>query len=408
MAPVDPSDTAPLGDSDSSSHAHSARPVSAAWLQTIDSVAATVLGPHDRVGDALVNEVAGLSELYTRGRGALREQSTVLAARLRFFLPRDLPKIEGPLSELAWAGAFPGSPGAALRVLDLGAGLGTTTLGVATLAARLPARPSHLEVIAVERDARSLDVMQVLAARCGRGILEGETVPVQVSARELDLERGFGSLRVGERFDLIVMGLALNELFTDRAHDERIERRAHFLSEAASRLAPGGALVVIEPALRDATRELQEVRGSIATGQNAYVFGPCTHDEPCPLLVRERDWCHEDLPLCLPEPLATLARSAGLRFEGLTYSYLTLRAERLRCAPGASRVVGGPLPSKGKCEWELCTPQGALRAMRLDREREAAGEDVGGRGSLLQLTPSPAGPRVRLGRDATVRSLRKI
>ena len=348
MAPVDPSDTASAGDSESTSETYSddralfARPVSSAWLETIDSVARTVLGPHDRLGDALVNEVASLSELYTRGRGALREQSAVLAARLRFFLPRDLPKIEGPLSELAWAGAFPGRAGSALRVLDLGAGLGTTTLGVASIAARLSAPPSHLEVIAVERDARSLDVMQVLAARCGRGVLEGETLPVQVSARELDLERGFGSLRVGERFDLIVMGLALNELFVDRAHEERIQRRAHFLTEATSRLAPGGALVVIEPALREATRELQEVRGAIATAENANIFGPCTHDAPCPLLVRERDWCHEDLPLSLPEPLATLARGAGLRFEGLTYAYLTLRAEPLRCAPGASRIRWPP------------------------------------------------------------------
>ncbi|MDQ3033333.1 MAG: class I SAM-dependent methyltransferase, partial [Myxococcota bacterium] len=228
-----------------------------AWLRAIDEAAPVLLGPHDRTGPALVTEVARLSELYTRDRGALRTQSAALAARLRFFLPRDLPKVEGPLAELAWAGALPARR--RWRVLDLGAGLGTSTLGIATFARR--ADIEGLDVLAIERDARSLDVMKNLAARCGHGALEPVTVPVQLETRELDLERiDVRALR--GPYDLVVIGLALNELWAE--HPDALDRRATLLVRASEILADDGALIVIEPALRESARALQAVRDRIA------------------------------------------------------------------------------------------------------------------------------------------------
>ena len=70
------------------------------WLAAFDAVARRVLGPHDRTGLPLATEVRALSELYTRDRAAIRASAGARASRLRFFLPRDLPKIEGPLTTL--------------------------------------------------------------------------------------------------------------------------------------------------------------------------------------------------------------------------------------------------------------------------------------------------------------------
>jgi SAM-dependent methyltransferase len=350
------------------------------WLDVIDESARTLLGPHDRKGDALHAEVARLSELYTRDRGALRAQSAALAARLRFFLPRDMPKIEGPLAELHWAGAWPRR--ANLSVLGLGAGLGTTTLGLATYARRVEG-VTELDVLAIERDARSLDVMRALAKRAGHGSLADVSVPIQLEARELDLTgvdpRGFG-----RRFSFIVMGLFLNETYID--HPDRIERRAVFVARCADLLEDDGALVILEPALRESSRELQALRDHLESGARLSVFAPCTHGAPCPMLLAgERDWCHEELPLALPAPLAQVARGAGLRWEGLSYSYLVVRKQSGRLSD-TTRLVGGPIESKGRTEWHGCDARGLTRIARLERYR-GAGDPLAdaGRGSLVRI-----------------------
>ncbi|HJL19825.1 MAG TPA: hypothetical protein RMH99_29445, partial [Sandaracinaceae bacterium LLY-WYZ-13_1] len=131
-----------------------ARPLDPRWLDLLDRLAPRVLGADDRRGRPLAAAVRRLSELYTRDRDLLEEAGAALAARLRFFLPRDLPKIQGPLAELSAAGVLPAGP--VWRVLDAGAGLGATTLGAAELAGRVGVE--RLEVTALERDAASLDV----------------------------------------------------------------------------------------------------------------------------------------------------------------------------------------------------------------------------------------------------------
>lgn len=364
------------------------------WLAAIDAAAPRLLGPHDRTGDALSIEVARLSELYTRDRGALRTQSAALAARLRFFLPRDLPKIEGPLSELAWAHALPSGP--RLRVLDLGAGLGTTTFGLATFARR--SKLEALDVLAIERDARSLSIMRDLASQCGRGVLEPITVPITLETRELDLERiDLRALR--GPYDLVLIGLALNELWTE--HPEPIERRAMMLTQVSEILSDSGAVIVIEPALRESSRALQMVRDKlVARDAPPHVFAPCTHVRSCAMLENERDWCHEDRPVQLPKALQPIARGAGLRFEGLSYSYLTLRRQPGTLAAGAHRIVGGPIVSKGRTEWHACGPSGLLRIARLDRHKnESDSMQRAQRGSLVEFETEPsAGETLRTDR----------
>lgn len=356
------------------------QPLEPAWLAAIDEAARAVLGPLDRRGDALASEVARLSELYTRGRGALREQSAVLAARLRFFLPRDLPKLDGPLTELAFAGALPAAR--AWRVLDLGSGLGTTTLGLSRYARR--AGIESLDVLAVERDLRASDVMRFLANRCGKGGLTDSSVETALETRDLDLSqldpRGFGG-----PFDFILLGLSLNELWIE--HPDPIERRTTLLMRALDLLSEDGALIVIEPALRESSRELQRVRDQLVFRTGRRVFAPCTRTGPCPMLETERDWCHEDLPLALPDPLRELARAAGLRWEGLSYSYLTMR--RGGTLADFHRVVGGPVTSKGRTEWHLCHESGISRLARLDRFRDPRLEGAR-RGSLLRVEAAPA------------------
>jgi hypothetical protein len=186
------------------------------------------------------------------------------------------------------------------------------------------------------------------------------------------------------------------------------------------RVNEGGSLVIVEPALRDRTRHLHRVRDALVAA-GATLFAPCLHAGACPALVRETDWCHEDLDVDLPEWLVPVARAAGLRREGLTFSYLVLRrdgrtlAAAVRASPSASvlRVVSGAMPSKGKREAFLCgellDAAGArvparVKAARLDREETAANAawDAAARGDLLVAEPALQLDRPRVGPDTAL------
>lgn len=359
-----------------------------AWLEVVEDLAPRALGPADRRGQSLVAEVRRLSELYTRERHALDQAADAHAARLRFFLLRDLFKVTGPLAELG--DALPAGP--TWRVLDLGAGLGTTTLGLAAFAKARGVEA--IEVTAVERDPAALDVFEALArAAHARGLVP----KVRIDARRAELDGlALGGL---PKADLVVAGLVLNELFADRAEADRLDASEAFLRDLVGRLAPGGSAIVLEPALRAQSRMLQVLRDRLVE----HVYAPCVRTGPCPLLRRERDWCHAALPLDLPAPLAAIAEDAGLRGSRLTYAYLTLRADGRRLRghgdPRVLRVVGGPVASKGKSEWDACGEAGLVKLRRLDREHAPGNAAMDGaiRGALLRLEGAPRdGESVRL------------
>ncbi|HMI91300.1 MAG TPA: small ribosomal subunit Rsm22 family protein, partial [Polyangiales bacterium] len=368
-------------------------PVPATLLAAIDAVASERFGRGDLHGAALARAVQAVSAAYTRERDALRSldgDDSALCARLRFFLPRDAPKIVAPLAELAAVGALPRGP--ELRVLDLGAGLGTTSLGAAGF---LLAQPGieRLQIDAVDQDAAALELAQALCRRYARDAGLALEMKVQRAALTPQL---LG--RLAPRYQLIVLGFVLNELALQSS--DPAEQHARWLMQLGSLLSDDGAIVVLEPALRPQSRALQLARAKLlARGGPPYLFAPCLHAGTCPMLDRERDWCHERLPLALPPTIAAIAREAGLREAELSYSYLTLCREPrslAELAHGAPerlyRIVSAPLASKGKLELALCGPGGATRARRLDRHAGRANEALerAGRGQLLRFTGAEA------------------
>jgi hypothetical protein len=241
-----------------------------------------------------------------------------------------------------------------------------------------------------------------------------------VELRPTTLVRGAGSLPELPRFDVVLAGQVLSELDVGLAEAPRVERHAALLQGWLDRhVAAHGSLVVVEPALRDRTRHLHRLHDALL-GAGATVFAPCLHASACPALAHDSDWCHEDLTVDLPGWLAPVARAAGLRHEGLTFSYLVLRKDGRRlvdaipASPSATRlrVVSGPMPSKGKLEAFLCgefvvpgARQAArARTMRLDRDGCAATAPWDGvsRGDVVTLDPAAELERPRITRTTTV------
>ena len=375
------------------------------WLTTIDKVAKKVLGPLDRTGLPLVTEIQQLSELYTRDRTAIRMSSNVRAARLRFFVPRDLPKIEGPITALFARGLLPTRE--VLRVVDLGAGYGATTLGLARAAKRLGFAKS-LHVRAYDDDLTALDAFEALAKEAAQ---DGLIVPITLEAMQGNVGVAEPTVLVRDA-EIALAGFVMNELFParpDATPEQAAETRLELLERWIHRIAIGlpetGFFTLLEPALKQPTRMLQTVRDKLLSRHE--VLHPCVHEAPCPLLLRERDWCHADLPLSLPKGLIPVAKEAGLRHEGLSYATLTVRgggrAEARSARPLEATIVGGPIATKGKVEFHLCHEEGMTRLDWLERNGEPPAAMH--RGSFVSLDRVVRGERVREGRDVVVRPI---
>lgn len=397
--------------------------------------------------ERLGNLVASLAAAYndpSRARAAMRDAG---AARLGFSFARDVPKAAAAVRELVAAGAVrSASPDAPLRVLDVGAGLGAMTWGLVraleasravrdpqsgasepTPPASVPADPElgkGVHATWVDTDGEALEAgLAVVRARVAHA--ERASAPLAVRT----IVRGIGRLDDLGPFDIVLLGNVLSELDVGAAAEVREASHSALLHELLEhRLAPHGALVVVEPALRDRTRHLHRVRDRLANAGRS-VFAPCLHGAPCPALRRETDWCHEDLAVDLPPWLVPVARAAGLRYEGLTFSYLVLCRDGRRLVdeipknPGAGRlrVVSDLIRNKGKREVFLCgefesephetpAPHPAIvceraRVMRLDRDESAANGAFSAlrRGDVVVVDPAPALERPRIGAANSVR-----
>ena len=361
-------------------------PLEDAWQKVLADVAVR----HGLLTDAraLAVAVRALSSAYN-DEGVPPPRKDVLSARLAFFFPRDVPKSAGAVRELVQTGALVVPEGRALRVLDLGAGLGASTFGVVRALAAAGARGAVVATC-VDVDPEALRVAASLAES-----------PPGLGALHLELHTQTHGLPFEAKgtFDLVLLGQVLSELHRDAAPEARAELHAQYILRTLDRhVDADGSLVIIEPALRRRSRHLHRVRELVLGSAAVTLFAPCLHRAACPMLAREDDWCHEDLPVDLPSWRVPLARAAGLRFQGLTFSYLVLRKDgrtlaSCHGAEGLARLVSQPRVTKGKRELFLCGDLalggGGTRAVRLDRDGSKKDAFAAARrGDLLRFAPA--------------------
>ena len=300
-------------------------------------------GPEDGLSPEELRSLGGAVERLSRGLTRERElagarymdEERLLGAYLLYFWPTSYLQARGILSEL------PRRPG---RVLDLGSGPGPMAFAALDAGAA--------EVIAADRSARALAAATALAREAGEALSTREWNP----ARPAPLAQLAG----GRPFDLVTMGHVLNELWNGQDEDAR---RATLVEEALGLVAPGGSVVVIEPALRDTSRALLRLRDRLVERGFA-VRAPCLFRGACPALLRETDWCHAERPVEAPPVVAQLARAAGLRREAVKMSYLVLapKGEGWAAPPRGRtfRIVSEPLAGKGRLRYMGCGPEGRM------------------------------------------------
>ncbi len=348
--------------------------------------------PTDPVGRALHEGLVGPRALV--GTAYMAEPA------LRAAYARDVaPRTEAALTRILeqhGVGARLKRPGRAdrrrLRTLDLGSGTGAAGAAL----------DRYFGAGGVERTSVDRHVV-------GPGI------------RNLDLANPASVAALGGGFDLVVASHLLNELFvsskgggqvggqtdgqTDGQTEERLTRLAGLVNRwGEDLLAPGGLVVLIEPALRETSRDLLQVRDRLLAAGRLRVRAPCLYRGPCPALARERDWCHD--------------AAAGLETRRrVDFSYLVLDrsddeiggpiadddAGPGACpepswsagadgavAPGAGalvRVVSDPMVEKGKLRLFVCGERGRFPLVRLDRHTSEQNRalDALARGDLARI-----------------------
>jgi len=189
-------------------------------------------------------------------------------------------------------------------------------------------------------------------------------------------------------FDLVIAAHVLNELSLGTA-----DRAVLVATWCEQLLARGGTCLVLEPALRETSRALLEVRDALVT-RGLFVIAPCLWQGPCPALARPRDWCHDAAP------------SVAAGRSRVDFSYLAVRqAGDPSTDTSAYRVVSDPLPEKGRLRLYGCGPAGRTPLVRLSRDRSAANAalDQAARGDLIAVHgASLGGDGLRIGKDTTV------
>jgi SAM-dependent methyltransferase len=288
--------------------------------------------PRGRRGSAVHQGLVGARKLvgtpYLADAELRGEYAREIAPRTEAALARVLDEVWGA------PGALPPR-----RAIDLGAGTGAVGR---TLRRRFG---EGLEVVEVDRTAAPGNIRANLAV---------ELPPLDGA------------------FDLIVAAHLLNELFVDRASAERVALRASRVLVWAERLlAPAGRLILIEPALRETSRELLAVRDRLLAA-GLHVIAPCFWTGPCPALARDRDWCHD-------------AARVPSR-PRVDFSYLVLCRELVPPRP-FHRVVSDPLPEKGRLRFFVCGPTGRHELVRLTRHRSPSNQalDDATRGDAIVL-----------------------
>jgi len=341
----------------------------------------------------IAKHVGQLSYRFTRERelttGNYLEDSATALAYLAYFFPVNAAKVYRLLDELV--PTFADIDSTTIRVLDLGCGPGTGAMAVLDwVQSRGWFHSGRLHCVTVDQSSASLMACQRLwSAYCETEENANHTLlPLRENLQE-GLSREIKQEGGPRGYDLIIIQNVLSELAAGKPGSEEV--RTKLVTIALDMLSDHGTVMVIEPALRDASRQLHEVRDRLLRDRKCTVYSPCLHERSCPALVNPDDWCHEERAWNPPAWIKAIDRDVGFIKDALKFSYVLLRKDGrsiVRRAPDLYRVVSELRVFKGEKRAWLCNEEGRPEVGRLDRKCSPsnAAVDDWHRGAIVRIS----------------------
>jgi ribosomal protein RSM22 (predicted rRNA methylase) len=364
----------------------------------------------------LSHGVAELSRLFTRSRHELEPQyltdERLRLAYLSYFLPVNAAKVQTILEELPESDVQVESIQAhrPVRVLDVGSGPGTASLAVLDWMQRPSRRQRRLEVTAVDSVRAALDEAQNLWNGYCR-LSAPDHARLHCVHSNLERNAWVKFIDHANPYHVIIIANTLNELY--RTSHDPVQRQVQLIQMLLERLDYNGALIIIEPALRQTTRNLHRVRDQLLALQACTVYSPCLHEQSCPALVKEDDWCHEERPW-VPTPwISVIDKEVGFIKDALKFSYVVFRKDGACIVPRNQevfRLVSELRALKGDTRAWLCNETGRTEVGRLDRDEAESNASVSDwhRGAIVRISGIEKKNPRSIGRVKTTTSVTMI
>ncbi|WHZ23171.1 MAG: hypothetical protein OJF47_002283 [Nitrospira sp.] len=332
--------------------------------------------------------------MFNRGLAVERlpylEEPSLRAAYLTYFLPVNLAKGQALLDEAEPVLAL--RAGEPFRVLDVGGGPGTGALALLDwVSSRSNEDGQAVECTVIDHSPKALRLCEELwrEYRSERSAAELQNLHTIVCDLEKRLPYELFDDPPHPTYDLILVQNVLSELYLGQP--QTTEKRTALVEALLHRLSLQGTLILIEPALRPASRGLHLVRDRLLQQGSGTVYSPCLHEHQCPALVKPDDWCHEERGWNRPEWIERVDRTVGFIKDALKFSYLILRKDGKTLVPRSSdlhRVVSELRVMKGEKRVWWCDETGRPEVGRLDRERSEynAPFDDWHRGAIVRVS----------------------
>ncbi|MGQ9665469.1 MAG: small ribosomal subunit Rsm22 family protein [bacterium] len=173
-----------------------------------------------------------------------------------------------------------------------------------------------------------------------------------------------------DEYDIIIISNALAEIFSKNTIP------TNFVRTVIRHLKKDGIFIIIEPALKSLTRRLMEYTNRLKVNNIGYILLPCLHHNPCPLLSKRNEWCHQSIKWTPPEYMNILNQPLYRKIEYLKFSYLVISVQDYDAIKDNKHLVISRLfKEKGRKRVLLCNKDGIVELVRLDRDKDRKNQE---------------------------------
>ncbi len=339
-----------------------------------------------RYGNSLRELQRGLTGNRELPGSGYLEHSDQLAVYTLYYWPISFVQTFLALSEIAQRGKLPRIE----TLFDLGSGPGPNSFAALEFGAK--------KCSLLDSSERALNTALTLAER-----IISNTSNFSISCVNLETMPDDALPGAAEACDLIIASHSINELWKNEP--DAASRRERLLRNAWEQLAPDGLLLVIEPSDMVTSRPALLLRDRLLTSlPDAECVAPCPGSNPCPMLQKgEARTCHSTWLWEPPQPVAELARAAGLDRDAVKATWYALKKSKTRQTASADpcsafgdtasalegRIVSEPMLNKaGRIRYLVCTETGlkTVSAARTDSHAETLGFFGLKRGDLVRFS----------------------
>lgn len=239
-----------------------------------------------------------------------------------------------------------------ISILDIGCGEGAGMLGL-----------YYALKDSKEISLHGIDTSVLMLKKCRHVIEHVRPERIRLELRKHDASNGL--LKTKHEYDVVILANSLAEMFPDTIIPIR------FIHRLFRNVNDAGIIIIIEPATKQLSRRLINLRNEITADKKIHVLLPCLHDSECPLhdIRKHREWCHQSITWQPPELMSIINQGLHREINVLKFSYLVLAQKNSLITPDDQyRVISNLLREKGKQRCFICTRTGRVELVRLNRD----------------------------------------